>query len=55
MAGTVCMVTVVVADVAIPTPFNLGDLPSPRDLQAIDVDSGAATILLHYVWVSQAI
>ena len=44
----VCVLTVFVDDVMMPTPFDLDLLPSPRDLQAIEVYSGSATIPAQY-------
>jgi len=44
----VCVLTVFVDDVMMPTPFDLDLLPSPRDLQGIEVYSGSATIPPQY-------
>lgn len=44
----VCVLSVFVDDVPMPTPFDLDLLPSPRDLQAIEVYSGSATIPPRY-------
>jgi hypothetical protein len=44
----VCVLTVFVDDVMRPTPFDLDLLPSPRDLQAIEVYAGSATIPPQY-------
>jgi hypothetical protein len=40
----VCVLSVFVDNIPMPTPFDLDLLPSPRDLQAIEVYSGSATI-----------
>jgi hypothetical protein len=37
-----------VGEEPVPTPFDLDMLPSPRDLQAIEVYSGSATIPPRY-------
>ena len=44
----VCVLAVFVDDVMMPTPFDLDLLPSPRDLQGIEVYSGSATIPPQY-------
>jgi hypothetical protein len=44
----VCVLTVFVDDVMMPTPFDLDLLPSPRELQAIEVYAGSATIPPQY-------
>ena len=43
-----CFMNVVVDGIPMPTPFNLDDLPSPKDLAGIEVYAGAATIPLQF-------
>ena len=49
----VCVLTVFVDDVMMPTPFDLDLLPSPRELQGIEVDSGPATIPPPSHWLNR--
>jgi hypothetical protein len=46
--GLVCPLKVVIDGVQMPNPFNLDDLPPPRDLVAIEVYSGPATVPLRF-------
>lgn len=43
-----CVMPVFLDGVAMPTPFDLDELPSPRELAGIEVYSGPATIPLLY-------
>jgi hypothetical protein len=43
-----CPLQVFVDDVLLPPPANLADIASPREIAAIEVYSGPATIPLQY-------
>jgi len=43
-----CPMTVYLDNIALPTPFNLDLLPSPKDLGAIEVYSGTSTTPPHF-------
>jgi hypothetical protein len=46
--GMICPLKVVIDGVPMPNPFDLDDLPPPRDLVAIEVYSGPATVPLKF-------
>jgi hypothetical protein len=46
--GLFCPLKVVIDGVQMPNPYNLDDLPPPRDLVAIEVYSGPATVPLRF-------
>jgi hypothetical protein len=51
--ANVCVLTVFVDNVMMPTPFNLDLLPTPKDLQGIEVYAGAATVPAQFAGLNR--